>query len=198
DSEAPRTNNGMAMKPVIATADGKTIVRVIRDELVSGTRSRVDPPKPGEPPKKQVLKLSYEAATLDQSRAKLPARRNEADARVEIPAAGWAYAGSRAIELLPAGTQPEPGTLYEFHYPAKDPRVLGIGMAATRDLISFLRYETTDTKGTANPARQGVRTALAFGISQSGRFLRDYVRDGFNQDEYSRKGFDGMLAHTAG
>ena len=49
-------------------------------------------------------------------------------------------------------------------------------MAATRDLISFLRYETADAKGTANPARPGIRTALAFGISQSGRFLRDYVR----------------------
>ena len=198
DSEAPRANNGLAMKPVIATADGKTIVRVIRDELVGGTRSRVDPPKPGEPPPKQTLKLSYEAATLDQSQAKLTARRRETDARVEIPASRWAYAGPRAIELLPAGTQPEPGTLYEFHYPAKDPRVLGIGMAATRDLISFLRYETTDTKGTANPARSGIRTTLAFGISQSGRFLRDFVKDGFNQDEFTRKVFDGVLAHTAG
>jgi hypothetical protein len=198
DSEAPRTNNGMAMKPVIATDNGKTIVRAIRDELVSATRSRVDPPKPGEPPRKQTLKLSYEAATLDQRQAKLTARRSETDARVEIPASGWAYAGPHAIELLPAGTQPVPGTLYEFHYPAKDPRVLGIGMAATRDLISFLRYEKADAKGNVNPARPGIRLALAFGISQSGRFLRDYVRDGFNQDETARKVFDGVLAHTAG
>jgi hypothetical protein len=198
DSEAPRSNNGMAMKPVIATDNGKPIVRMIRDELVSGTRSRVDPPKPGEPPKKQTLKLSYEAASLDQGQAKLTARRNETDPRVEIPASRWAYAGTGAIELLPAGTQPEPGTLYEFHYPAKDPRVLGIGMAATRDLISFLRYEKADAKGNANPARPGIRTTLAFGISQSGRFLRDFVREGFNQDEAARKVFDGMLAHTAG
>ena len=198
DPDAPRANNGLAMQPIVATNQGQPIVRVIRDELVSGTRSRVDPPKPGEPPRKQLLKLSYEAATLDQSQAKLTARRNETDARVEIPATGWAYAGPRAIELLPAGTQPEPGTLYEFHYPAKDPRVLGIGMAATRDLISFLRYATADIRGTANPARPGIRTALAFGISQSGRFLRDFVHDGFNQDEAARKVFDGMLAHTAG
>ncbi|MEO7726997.1 MAG: alpha/beta hydrolase domain-containing protein [Burkholderiales bacterium] len=198
DSEAPRTANGMAMKPVIATADGKTIVRLIRDELVSGTRTRVDPPKPGEPPRAQTFKLSYEAATLDQSQAKLTARRGETDERVEIPAARWAYAGPRALELLPAGTQPEPGTLYEFHYPAKDPRVLGIGMAATRDLISFLRNDAADSKGNANPARPGIRTTLAFGISQSGRFLRDFVHDGFNQDEGARKVFDGVLAHTGG
>jgi hypothetical protein len=198
DSEAPRANNGLSMKPVIATDKGKPIVRVIRDELVSGTRSRVDPPKPGEPPRRQTLQLSYEAATLDQGQAKLTARRRETDPRVEIPASGWTYAGPQAIELLPAGTQPQPGTLYEFHYPAKDPRVLGIGMAATRDLISFLRYDAADAKGNANPARPGIRTALAFGISQSGRFLRDYVHDGFNQDEAARKVFDGMLAHTAG
>ena len=49
-----------------------------------------------------------------------------------------------------------------------------------------------------NSARPGIRTTLAFGISQSGRFLRDYVRDGFNQDEAARKVFDGILAHTAG
>src|SRR4051812_707974 len=198
DSEAPRTNNGLAMKPIIATDNGKPIVRVIRDELVSGTRSRVDPPKPGEPPRRETLKLSYEAATLDQSQAKLTARRGETDPRVEIPASKWAYSGAQAIELLPAGTQPEPGTLYEFHYPAKNPRVLGAGMAATRDLISFLRYESADGKGNANPARPGIRTTLAFGISQSGRFLRDYVHDGFNQDEAARKVFDGMLAHTGG
>ncbi|MDB5809830.1 MAG: hypothetical protein JWN94_1952 [Betaproteobacteria bacterium] len=198
DSEAPRANNGLTMKPIIASDNGKPIVRVIRDELVSGTRSRVDPPKPGEPPPREMLKLSYEAATLDQGQAKLTARRGEADPRVEIPAAKWAYSGPRAIELLPAGTQPEPGTLYEFHYPAKNPRVLGIGMAATRDLISFLRFETADGKGTANPAGGGIRTTLAFGISQAGRFLRDFVHDGFNQDEAARKVFDGMLAHTAG
>jgi hypothetical protein len=61
-----------------------------------------------------------------------------------------------------------------------------------------LRYETTDSKGAVNPARPGIRIALGFGISQSGRFLRDFVKDGFNQDESTRKVFDGVLAHTAG
>ena len=76
--------------------------------------------------------------------------------------------------------------------------MLGIGLAATRDLVSFLRYEAADSKGNANPAGAGVRHALAFGRSQSGRYLRDHVRDGFNQDESARKVFDGVLAHTAG
>jgi hypothetical protein len=197
DSEAPREFNGMSMSAVTATDNGKPIVRRIRDEIIAETRDRADPPKPGEAPRKQLLKLSYDAATLDQAQAKLTMRRGEKDPRVEIPASQWAYAGSRALELLPEGSKPEPGVIYEFHYMAKDPRVLGVGLAAVRDLVSFLRSGATDSKGNANPLT-GITGTLAFGASQSGRFLRDYVHLGFNQDESARKVFDGVLAHTAG
>jgi hypothetical protein len=188
DPDAPRTNNGLAMKAVVATNDGKPIVRIIRDELVSATR--------GAP--RESFRLTHEAAMLDPTQAKLTVRRNESDPRREITRERWTYVNSREIRLLPEGTRPEPGTLYEFHYPAKNPRVLGIGMAATRDLVSFLRSGKPDDTGTPNPIAAPIRTALAFGISQSGRFLRDFLRDGFNQDESARKVFDGMLAHTAG
>jgi hypothetical protein len=187
DPDAPRSNNGMGMKPVIATNNGKPIVKVIRDELVNGTRS----------PLRETFRLTHNAATTDQSQAKLTVRRREGDARMPIPASGWAYVNDREIRLLPEGTKPEPGSIYEFHYPAKDPRVLGIGMAAVRDLISFMRYESADAKGNVNPAR-GIKGTLAFGISQSGRFLRDFVYQGFNQDTRARKVLDGALAHTAG
>ncbi|MEQ1774266.1 MAG: alpha/beta hydrolase domain-containing protein [Burkholderiales bacterium] len=187
DPDAPRTNNGLSMKPIIATNNGKPIVRVIRDELVSGTRS----------PVRDTFRLTHNTSTLDQSQAKLTVRRREADAREEIPASGWAYVNDREIRLLPENTKPERGSIYEFHYPAKDPRVLGIGMAATRDLVSFMRYENADAKGTVNPAR-GIKATLGFGVSQSGRFLRDFVYQGFNQDERARKVLDGALAHTAG
>jgi hypothetical protein len=195
DSEAPREFNGMSMSAIIATDNGKPIVRAIRDEIILDTRDRADPPKPVEAPRKQLLKLYYDAATLDQSEARLTMRRGEKDARVEIPRARWAFAGPRALELI--GSQPEPGVIYEFHYKAKDPRVLGVGLAATRDLISFLRNGAADGKGNANPLT-GITGALAFGASQSGRFLRDFVHLGFNQDETARKVFDGVYAHTAG
>ena len=188
DPDAPRTNNGLTMKPVIATNGGAPVVRTIRDELTSGLR--------GAP--RETLRLTYEAANLDQGQARLTQRRHQSDAREPVPAAGWAYVNAREIRLLPAGTKPEPGTLYEFHYPAKDPRVLGIGFAATRDFVAFLRYATRDTAGRPNPAGTGIKGTLAFGISQSGRFLRDFVYQGFNQDESARKVFDGVLAHTAG
>ena len=189
DPDAPRSNAGMAMKPVIATNGGAPIVRVIRDELQSGTRS----------PQRETFRLTHEAATLDPAQAKLTVRRSEADPRREIPASGWAYVNAREIRLLPQGTKPEPGSIYEFHYPATNPRVLGIGLAATRDLVSFLRYEVGGLQGQRQSrARRESRRSLAFGSSQSGRYLRDHVAQGFNQDESARKVFDGVLAHTAG
>jgi len=197
DPDAPRTNNGMAMARVIATHGGAPIVRVIRDEIVPGTRVRAPPAKSGGV-QRETLRLSYDAANLDQAQAKLTVRRGEADPRREIPPSGWTYAGPRQIALLPDGTRPEPGSIYEFHYPAKNPTVLGIGYAATRDLISFLRYEKSTASGEDNPAGAGIRAALAYGSSQSGRYLRDFVHLGFNQDESARKAFNGVLAHIAG
>jgi hypothetical protein len=188
DPAAPRSNGGLAMKPVIATDGGTPIVRVVREELQNGTRGA----------QRETFRLSYDAATLEQSQARLTVRRGEADPRIEIPPQGWAYVNAREIRLLPQGASPEPGSIYEFHYPATNPRVLGIGLAATRDLISFLRYESADSKGNANPAGPGIRHVLAFGRSQAGRYLRDHVALGFNQDESARKVIDGALAHTAG
>ena len=87
------------------------IVRTIRDELVSGTRGAA----------RATFRLTHAAASLDQSRAKLSVRRAETDARRALPASQWAYVNAREIRLLPEGTKPEPGSLYEFHYPATDP-----------------------------------------------------------------------------
>jgi hypothetical protein len=188
DADAPRAGNGMAMTVPVATNNGQPIVRVIRDELVSGTRA----------PQVDAFRLSYAAATLDQSQARLTVRRKAAYAPAEIPASGWAYVDARTIKLLPDGTKPEPGSLYELTYRAKDPKVLGIGCAATRDVVSFLRYATRDDAGTANPVGAPIRHALAVGISQSGRYLRDHITQGFNQDESRRKVFDGVLAHISG
>jgi hypothetical protein len=195
DPDAPRSGNGLAMKPVIATNGGVAILKRIREEFVSGTRAR-DEGDGGSRAEGETFRLSYEAASVDTRAARLTVRRTDDGERREIPAAAWKYVNPRAIQLVAA--KPEPGSIYELQYPARNPRVLGIGMAATRDLVSFLRFEAGDAAGTANPAGSTVKRALAFGSSQSGRFLRDFVRDGFNQDESRRKVFDGVMAHTAG
>src|SRR5215467_13764684 len=116
----------------------------------------------------------------------------------------------------------KPGHIYEFIYPAKNPLVLGLGFAVVRDLISFLRYQMKDAKGKPNPlvtTKQatsfylppsrgenqrggnkivGIRYAYGWGRSQSGRFLRDLVYHGFNENESHRKVFDAIAPHVAG
>ena len=192
DPDAPRSNNGMAMKTIMASNNGAPIERVIRDEMVADTRVRA--PASKDAPKWKTLRLSHEAASLDPSKSRLTVRRAEADPRVEIPASLWRYVNAREIALLPEGTNPQPGSLYEIHYPAKNPKVLGAGFAAVRDLISFLRSDSSER----NPARPGIQATLAYGSSWSGRFLRDFIRLGFNQDERARKVFDGVFSHIAG
>jgi hypothetical protein len=188
DADAPRTGNGMAMKVPVATDAGKPLTRRIREEVVNGTRG----------PLTDVLRLSYETVSRDQTRALLTERRREADKPREIPPSGWQWIDSRTIRLLPEGTKPQPGTLYELRYEAQNPKVLGIGFAATRDFVSFLRHAASDDNLLPNPAGRGMRAALGVGISQSGRYLRDHISQGFNQDESGQRVFDGVLAHISG
>jgi hypothetical protein len=99
----------------------------------------------------------------------------------------------RSVEM-PGGF--EAGMLYEFVYQGKDPVVAGTGLAAVRDFISFLKYggEVAGWSG----VRASVKLAIGFGISQSGRWLREFLYDGFNSDENGRKVFDGVWADVAG
>ena len=84
----------------------------------------------------------------------------------------------------------EPGRIYEVDYAATGARVAGVGLAAIRDAASAFRYRTD------LPVRG--QTAYVFGISQSGRFLRQFLHDGFNADERDRRAFDLVWAHIAG
>ncbi len=84
----------------------------------------------------------------------------------------------------------EPGRTYEFTTRAMDVPVAGAGLAAFRDTAAWLKYDWT--------ALAHVRHAIAFGSSQSGRFLRTFLYYGFNSDEQDRRVFDGVMAHIAG
>ena len=107
-----------------------------------------------------------------------------------IPRAQWklALAKGRPRVVLEAGF--EPGRVYEVEYPARGARVAGVGLAAIRDAASAFRHRTD------LPVRG--RLAYVFGISQSGRFLRQFLHDGFNTDERDRRVFDAVWPHIAG
>ena len=84
----------------------------------------------------------------------------------------------------------EPGRTYQISYRTQDPAIAGAGLAAFRDTASWLKYNPSA------PVRP--RYTIAFGSSQSGRFLRTFLYQGFNTDEHGRQVFDGVMAHIAG
>jgi hypothetical protein len=92
------------------------------------------------------------------------------------------------------------GQNYELQYLAQDPLVLGLGYAATRDVLAFLRYQAADAVGTPNPLADGdgVQHVLGWGASQSGAYLRDYLYQGFNEDLAGRRVMDGVQVHIGG
>jgi hypothetical protein len=180
DAGAPRINGGLALEAPVATDDGAPIVRRIREEFVSGTRLGV----------LVAFPLTYEAAN---THARLTVRATQTAPRREV---AFEFVGTRAIRLLPEGSLPDsgaiPGAIYEFIYNATQPRVLGVGFAATRDLVSRLRNNGETLLG-----RRPINT-IAFGISQAGRYLREHIALGFNKDERGGRVFDGVLTHVAG
>jgi hypothetical protein len=141
--------------------------------------------------------LSYPAADLDPAHVKISVRQREADPRATPAGLEVRFEGPTRISIKrPDGF--DAGAIYEFIYTAKDPKVMGLGFAATRDVVSFLRNETADAAGTANPLAGRIDRAIGFGLSQSGRYLQDYLYLGFNADEAGRTVFEGLMPHISG
>jgi len=177
DPDAPRANMGLGLTAPVATDGGKPIVSLVVDEFVSGTRAGA----------LDAFKLSYEMATPEGAR--LTVRERQADPRRDV---AWTAADARTVKL--AEGKPKPGFIYEFTYQGTKPKVQGLGFAATRDFVSFLRYDKGGRAATGGP----ITHALAIGFSQAGRYLRHHISAGFNRDEQGRKVFDGVHSHIAG
>jgi hypothetical protein len=182
DPGAPTANNGLSARFPLALENGRPVSGRIRHEFHIGTRTQ---------DKGDLVRLPYPAVTTETSRARLTVRERESDARREIPADRWEFADARSIRLLPRGTLFAPFKIYELWYEASHSRVLGIGFAAVRDFVSSLRYARADLVGE-------FAHALAFGVSQSGRFLRHFLELGMNKDGHGRRVFDGVFTHVAG
>src|SRR6266446_1960411 len=180
DPEAASANNGLTTRFPTAMENGRPVTGRIRHEFHIGTRT---------PGKGDVVRLSYSAVSTDPRQARLTVRDREGDTRTEIPAEAWEFADAQSIRLSPQGSLFAPFKIYELWYEATGSKVLGIGFASVRDLVSCLRYERGDT---------GIRHALAFGVSQSGRFLRHFLELGMNDDGHGRRVFDGVMSHVAG
>ena len=194
----------LLLRAPVATEDGKPIRGVVRYEMVT------DRPAEALPLSRREGHGSYSPSERGEKEGVLTWRMRETDERVPIPRGQW------SLERLPVakvehgvqGTLPQirlrlsggfrPGYIYELICEAEGPIVQGLGYAATRDLISFLKYDATKQNPLAAGGKSAINRAHGFGVSQSGRFLRNYLYLGFNADEKDRKVFDGLMPHVAG
>jgi hypothetical protein len=138
--------------------------------------------------------LAFPAATLDKAEARLTRRARLDDPPQVLAETDWEFVSDMAIRLA-GGVPFQQSWIYEFTYTAKDPVVSGIGMAATRDWLTFLK---TASAAEGNPLAGHVDYTFSYSISQPSRTLNDMQYYGFMEGEDGRRALDGILSHTGG
>lgn len=200
DGELLPGGDRLRLSPPIATEGGQKITGIVRCEIVPNsviTRTVINWDNHGAyRPTAEGLKN----ATLtvrerpDDPRQTIP--RNQFKIHVtDVPSDSPTQLPQVELEYHP---ELKTGWIYELIYEAQDPLVHGVCFASVRDLVSALKHGGGENHpfGKASPAR--FQRALSFGVSQSGRFLREFLYSGFNADEQGRIVFEGMLPHVAG
>ncbi|CAN7583880.1 alpha/beta hydrolase domain-containing protein [Variovorax sp. LjRoot290] len=214
-NRAAGTNHWVAVP--IAKIDGTAVTGNVFARIVN--QSGAD----SKPLTVQSNPMPYLPATLDTTKATLKTHTKETVDGVitegpSIAAGDWAFAKCDASNPFPGtpidnnpanapGNLPvhiclrngfDPNLLYQVVYPAQNAYILGVGMAAFRDVGTFFRYETADDFGTRNPIAGFVKGTAVRGVSQSGNMVRQFIFMGLNQDERKRKVYDGAWPIIAG
>ena len=204
----PTPNNQTITVPVARNQDGSPVTGLVLarfSDVAPGTNTvtiRLSSMGAGPP--------VYLPATLDQAGATLTMAASESATGVKggvvaIPRAAWVFADCRAVPF-PGTPDPtrlcvkdgfDPARLYELTYTAKDPLVLGVGLAATRDIVSFFRNAAKDAVGTPSPVAGAIKYAVSIGDSQSGNFIKTFIHLGFNEDLSGRRVWDGVFPRIA-
>ena len=192
--DVPARDGLVRVYPPVASEGGRPIAGVVRSEVI-------------------VSRRTQDASLADRSHAAYPVAnpddpahtltvRDEADgARRVVPRSQWRFARIENGKPVADPTHVylstgfEPGKIYDVVYTAQNPPLAGTGMAAVRDTVAMLKYGAADAWSI--PAGT-IERAIAWGVSQSGRFLRTYLYYGFNADEGQRQVFDGVMSHVAG
>lgn len=189
--DVPRGENNLRLRvPIARHPDGSPIHGLVRSDWVVDDST-------------DVLDLghrdhfAYRAADFDHPSNVLTVRDGRGAARQVIPRDQWSFARRDSTgAVVPDSTHVyleggfDVGKIYECVYRSKNPRVVGLGLAAIRDVMSYAKYDSD----AVFPVDRG----LAVGVSQTGRFLRHFLYQGFNTDEQAREAYDGVMAITAG
>ncbi|HYT90918.1 MAG TPA: alpha/beta hydrolase domain-containing protein [Gemmataceae bacterium] len=195
----------LLLRAPVATNKGEPIRGIVRYEMVS------DKPTSTMPLSRREGHGSYSPTVEGEAKGTLTKRLRETDKREPVSRDQWSLERQplAAVKQGVPGTLAqirmrlkggfEPGYIYELICEAENPIVQGVGFAATRDLISFLKYHATKPNPIAAVnGKPALNRAYGFGVSQSGRFLREFLYQAFNADEQDRKVFDGLIPHVAG
>jgi hypothetical protein len=178
----------------IAKENGKTITGLLRGDLMPS--KSMDEIPLGHLILGNLGGSEYPVSTPDDPRNTLTVRDSREGTRTVIPRSEWQFAHAVDGRLEPSNRYIrlnggfQPGKIYEYVYAVADPVVAGLGFAAVRDFAAYAKH--------APDAVAPAARVYGEGISQNGRFLRDFVYQGFNADEEERIALDGVLAHVAG
>ncbi|MSQ96510.1 MAG: hypothetical protein EXR98_18435 [Gemmataceae bacterium] len=203
DGELLHGDGRLLLQAPQAYENGKLVRGLVRQEMSSDTRAK------SMPLSRRPNHGSYPLAADGAAKAVLT--RRSAENSMREPVDKWRLIQSplRPLTVGVPQTLPEirleidggfePGMLYELIYEGEGSLIQGVGLAGVRDLISFLRHGFTEQ----NPLRKAdgkpaINRAFSFGVSQSGRFLRQLLYQGFNEDIQGRIVFEGLIPHVAG
>jgi len=183
--------------PTARGANGSPVVGRVSTETIFDSRDG------------DTMTLPYPAASFDQPEAKLAVQQRTGDPKRILAASEWDFVDEKHIRIFRPADM-DAGAIYSFEYLARDPVVMGLGFAATRDLVAWLRRandgnpladmaQASAEPNTGTGAADNLFAAtIAIGGSQSGRYLRDFLWQGFNRDSAGKRVFDGVIPFIAG
>jgi len=186
--------DALRLEAPIARENGKAITGLLRGDFML-TKEMSEVPL-GHLISGTIGGTEYPVAAPEDPRNALTVRDSREAPRTTVPRAEWQFAHMVDGKLTPSNRHIhlnggfKAGKIYEYIYAVADPVVAGGGFAVFRDFASYAKHDTDSITP--------VERVYGEGISQNGRFLRDFLYQGFNADEDGRIALDGVLAHVAG
>ncbi len=192
--DTPQIDGQLRFYPPIATENGKPIEGVVRSDIIVSEKTSSHSLGNRD-------HIAYPVSDPLDPRNIMTVRDGISEPRRIIPREDWKFAYQMGDEIITNPTMVylkngfEPEKIYDVIYIAKNPPLAGLGLSAIRETISYLKHGDVSE---LNLPSGSIKRSIAFGSSQSGRLLRTFLYDGFNQDTDNQKVFDGIIAHVAG
>ena len=174
--------------PVARRPGGQAITGLVRSQFIPAAATT-------SMPLADRNHVAYAPLDQNDTDARLTVREKPESPARDIARNSWKFADDSSITMASGF---EPGRIYELVYRSQNPPVAGLGPAAIRDFIAYLRHGGASPTSALGDQPRFLKRAIGFGTSQSGRFLRTFLYNGFNTDEKDRIVFDGVWPHVAG